>query len=171
MAGSGGGKGGGNANNDTLANLSKSLFDETDPIRKDLLSQGEQGLSTGGVGALLPVISRAVESSKDALSNTLQDTQARLGTTGLAKSPYGQAILANTEREGNARTADIGPNMTMSFLSMLPSFITGASGQALQGQAAAAQNTQSGINTNTQAFADILSAAMPKTSLSYAGGK
>ena len=136
----GGGKGGGGASSH-LAHMAQAFFTEATPARQELLSQFEELLTTGGVGARQPIIRKAVEGSKRATSKSLQALEGDLARTGLAGTPFGENIRAGTRREGEFAASQIAPNMAMQLLQMIPNFLLGQGNVAISGmgQAAGAQ--------------------------------
>jgi hypothetical protein len=96
------------------------LFNETDPTRKLLGDQFAEALSTGGVGAHIPIINRAVENSRMATSNTLRQLDDSMGRFNLSGTPYGQAIRANTLLGGELATGNIPTDFAKAFISMAP---------------------------------------------------
>ena len=67
--GGGGGKGGKSGASEDLAQIAKSFYGETGGLRGETISQMEEGLTTGGVGARMPIISKAQESSRQSTSS------------------------------------------------------------------------------------------------------
>lgn len=176
------GKGGGdNASAHILADIGSKTFGIMQPsisaggaASREFLGQATEGLQTGGVGAQIPLINRMVEQAKSALSKSLLDTQYSLGRAGLGKSPFGQSILAGKRIEGEANIANIGPSVAFDMAKMIPAFmnaVTGQSAQAPQALGGAASADATRIASENQAFAQIMSAAIPRTSFGYQGGK
>ena len=176
-----GGKAGANPSNALLGEISKETFDFMKPAvaqggiaAREFLGQATEGMKTGGVAAQIPLINRMVENAKSALSKSLIDTQYSLGKSGLAKSPFGQSILASGRISGESGIANIGPTMAMDFIKMIPAFMnasSGASAPAISGLSSAAQAGATQAASENQAYAQIMSAAIPKTSIGYQGGK
>lgn len=145
---------GGKSTHDTssqaLEDIAKQLFSETTPLRGSLIEQFMSVLSTGGAGAQLPAIQRAVEGSMQATSNTLRSTRDRLAQTGLAGTPFGEMITTSAQGAGDFATSQVGPNMAMQLLQMIPGFTLGQGQQAVSGLGTAggiqAQNAQTNMS-------------------------
>lgn len=146
----GGGKKESSQNVDHLGQMARALFNETSALRKEYQGQSLEALKTGGIGAQIPIIARALEASKSAASQSRQQTVDSLSRSNLAGTPFGQAILAQQEIQGNQHTADIPTQYAQSFISQIPSFITALTGQGIQGQQGAAQNEVSLYNSYNQ---------------------
>lgn len=154
----------------TLAKLSQQLFNIWAPTQKAAAGTTTDLLKTGGSNTTTPIIQNLIQSLRSGLSRTMVDTQQRLGMTRQAGTPFGQRILAETQREGQAGIAEAGPNMAMQMLSLLMPAATGGTGQAIQGVSSAAQANAGVLESQNRAYSDILSAMIPRTSISYAGG-
>lgn len=89
-----------------------------EPVLDTLIAQIGEALRTGGVEAQAPIISRAVESSKVATSNALRDLDERLGSTGLAGTPYGERTRAGTLQAGELATANVPTDLAKFMLSL-----------------------------------------------------
>jgi hypothetical protein len=141
----GGGKGKTDTSDD-LAKIAKAFFKETTSTRQELTNQMEEALTTGGVGARMPIIRKAEEASRLATSNTLRALDAELAQTGLAGTPFGENIRAGTTQRGALATAGVGPGIVQQFLQMIPGYITGSNQVTVSGlgQAAGAQAQQAG---------------------------
>ena len=141
----GGGKGETGTTKD-LSKIAKTFFKETTPLRKDLTNQFLEALVTGGAGARLPIVNKAVESSRRATSNTLRGLDEQLAQSGLAGTPFGVQARTQTEQEGRFATSQIEPNMVLQMLSQIPGFVMGSNQVTVSGlgQAAGAQAQQAG---------------------------
>ena len=64
------------------------------PARQELFGQVTEALQTGGIGARIPIISKAVESSKAATSQALTQIDESLARSGLSDSTFGARIRA-----------------------------------------------------------------------------
>lgn len=146
----GGGKKESSQNVDQLGQMARALFNETAGLRKEYMGQSMEALKTGGIGAQIPIIARALEASKSATSQSQQMTQDSLGRSGLIGTPFGQSILAQQIMQGNQHTADIPTQYAQNFISQIPSFITALTGQGIQGQSGAAADEVSLYNSYNQ---------------------
>ena len=158
-------------NTDQLQADSHQAFAAGMPGMKTILSQLMEALTTGGIHAQIPLISRMLEQGKSGLATSLTDTQNDLGRYGLAKSPFGQGVLANARIAGEQNIANIGPSMAQKFIEMFGGAPQGLVNSGVSGESAAA-SAQSGVaQSANQGYASILSAAIPKTSFNANFGK
>ncbi len=162
MGGGGSGKGKTDASSD-LADIAKSFFSETKGVRGELVQQMGEALTTGGVGARMPIIRKAEESSRQATSNALRALEKELAVTGQAGTPFGTRAKAETTQRGEMGTSQIGPSMIAQFLQQIPGVITGSNQMTIQGLsgAAGAEAQQAG------AQASMLSAMMSPFSFGF----
>jgi len=140
----GGGKGGESGANEDLGKIAKQFFAETTPLRQETISQFLEALTTGGVGARIPIISKAQEQSRQATSNTLRGTDQQLAQSGLAGTPFGENIRAQTLQQGQQATAMVPIDIINQMLTQIPGFVTGSNQVVVSGlgQAADAQAQQ-----------------------------
>lgn len=161
------GKGGGAgpSASKALEAIATQTFEESTPARQELLSQFLEGLRTGGVEARIPIVQRGVEESRAATSGALRQLDEQLALTGMAGTPFGQRIRAETLTAGEQAASRIPLDVIQQFLSQVPGFVTGQQQISVSGlgQAGAAQaNVQS---AQIAAFAQLMSA------LTGAGGR
>ena len=122
-----------------LINLAQQLFGETYELRTTLADQMLEALQTGGIGAQIPLINRAMEASNRATGGALADIDTQLAQSGLAGTPFGEAIKAQTASEGKFESSQIPGQMMMSLMSAIPQYLQGLYGAGLQGVGSAAQ--------------------------------
>jgi hypothetical protein len=150
--GGGGGKGkssaGDNAAMNTLANISKESFDISKPGLEEIISQGLEAWKTGGTGASLPMVQRAVESSKVAGSQALKGAEANLASSGLAGTPYAAATEASLGQQNEFNTNAAANAIGQQIMNALIQGVTGAQSNAFQGLGTAANVTGSQMNTS-----------------------
>lgn len=82
-------------------------------------NQISEALTSGGIGARLPLAQRAVEATRSATSNALRGTDARLARTNLAGTPFGESIRSGVALEGAVKAADAPIQVTMQALEQL----------------------------------------------------
>lgn len=128
-----------------LAKFSRAFM----PAATQLGAQESEALRTGGVNAQIPIINRAVDASRQAGSMTNQQVQESLAKAGLSGSSFGQAIMAQTEQEGNQKTAEIPADIASQFIGIVPGSVSTAVGAG--GMAANANRT----TTSTPSFMDF----------------
>ena len=109
---------------------SRGLFQTQQPIRKELSGQILEALRTGGVGAQIPVVQRAVENTKQATSGALRNTESALQGGNLMNTPFGQTILAQQRQSGAQAASNIPTDIARAFIGGAPEFIGTAGGQA-----------------------------------------
>ena len=110
--------------------MGRQLFAETTPLRQDLIGQMEAALSGEVEGGMIPLISRAVESTRQAASRTEQATTDELARTGLSGTPFAEAILGQTRQQGEQAATQAETNIIAQLMSGIPAFVLGQ-GQAM----------------------------------------
>ena len=105
-------------------------LDETADVFQSLATtlagQVEEGLKTGGVGAQMPIINKAVEASRQAGSNTLRTLDENLARTGMAGTPFGARTRAGAVQAGELATSRVPTNIVQEFLKTMTPQATGA---------------------------------------------
>jgi len=132
----GGGKGGSQQFTQADPNISAfagEVREQSRPVREEIFRQVTEALKTGGVGAQIPLITRAVESTRAATSRALAETEASLGRSRLAGTPFGQRILAETRMGGEGAAALIPTTLAQQFTSVAPNLALGSAGTVIQG--------------------------------------
>lgn len=118
-----------------LAGISERMFNQSNPSRRAMFSQLGEALKTGGIGARIPIIQRAVadvnESTRVGLGHT-QEQLSRAGVTG----PFAQQILAQQRMAGSQQAARIPTDIAGQMINAGPGLISAGSG--IPGLAAAA---------------------------------
>lgn len=125
-----------------LANIAQQFAGETTPLRTGLISAFSQILS--GQGTRLPVVSQAMESSRQAGSKATSDTSNELARMGLAGTPFGERVLSESRSGANQSTSQAGSNAIMQLFSMIPNFTLGQGQTALSGLGGAVGGNVSG---------------------------
>lgn len=145
----GGGKGSQSTeSSNDLNDIARQFFAETSPLRRNLIGQFDEALTTGGVDARIPLISRSQEQSRQATSNSLRQIDDQLAQNNLAGTPFGERIRAETLQSGEQSTAQIPTNIVMQMLQQIPGFVTGSNQTVVTGlgQAAGAEASAGGSN-------------------------
>lgn len=109
----------------TLLGITKKRAGYILPTEEELYKQGLEALTTGGVGARIPIIQQAVEQSKQATSRTLAETGAQLDQTKLSGTPFGQRILASLRQAGNQEAAAIPTNEAKQAIALIAGLVNG----------------------------------------------
>ncbi len=106
-----------------LEPAASAMLGNVQPLNAEFSKQLLEGLRTGGVGAQIPIISKAVEESKRALSGTLQGIEAEMARTGLSGTPFGTRQKAETKRAGEYATSQIPTNYIAELLKLIPGWV------------------------------------------------
>jgi hypothetical protein len=96
---------------------SRGIWRTQQPVRKELGAQTLEALTTGGVGARIPMIQRAVESANLAGSNAMRGLEQGLAQRGLAGTPFGQAQLAQLGQQQQFAASQIPTQYAQSLIS------------------------------------------------------
>lgn len=110
----------------------RQLFRTARPIQKEFGAQTLEALRTGGVGAQIPIIQRAVEQTRQAGAQGLRATEESLAQRNLGGTPFGERILAQTRQQGRLAAAQIPTQFAQQFITGAPGFASQLSGQAAQ---------------------------------------
>ena len=121
---------------DKLLRAAESILQQSAPARKELLGQTLEALKTGGVGARIPIIQRAVEASKQATGNAMRETSGQLASRGIT-GPYASSILSATREAGGQAASQIPTNIAGEMVGAAPGVIGGFTSQALGGLSSA----------------------------------
>lgn len=167
MAGGGGGKQKSSPQIDQLGAIAKQLYNDTSSVRNTMLKQGEEALKTGGIGAQIPMITRALDQSRSQLSTDLASTKEDLAKYRLVGTPFGQSILQNAQVVGNQGISQIPTNFAQGMIAQLPGFVSALTGQGMSGMGQAASAQSNVTSSYNNAYSQILSAAVPKTNMNF----
>lgn len=115
-----------------LSSAGAQLFNESTPLRQELLKQGNELATTGGIPqSKVPLIQRAVEAQKQATSQNLRGAQDQLSGAGLADSPFAQGIMQNIRSQGDTASAGVSAQLGESMLQGASSMASGIPGLAI----------------------------------------
>lgn len=154
----GGGGGRGDQASATQARLSEEYFELLRPLLELFTSQGVEALQTGGVGARIPIVQRAVEGTRVAASQAERQTTESLAQAGLAGTPFGENILATQRTQAGLGEQSQLNQILMQFIGQLPGFGQTGAGQAIGGLGQAGQAAATGKAAETTGFFNLLSA-------------
>ena len=115
-----------------MRQIISEFWSETKALRSEVQSQMLEALTTGGVGAQMPIIGRAEEQQRSQTSAALRDIDAQLAQSGLAGTPFGARIRAEEASRGRTALAGIGPSIAMQFAGQAPGY-TQAGAQSIMG--------------------------------------
>lgn len=108
-----------------LEQISGQLFTEITPLRRDLIGQMEAALRGETEGGMIPIVSRAVESARQAASRTEQATTEEMARTGLSGTPFGASILNQTKQQGEQAGWQAETDILSQLLGMVPNYTLG----------------------------------------------
>ena len=135
------GKGGGGGETSLtreLAGASREQRTAFAPLQGMLLKQGGTGLRTGGIGARIPDIQRAVEAARMSQAQGLRTLDTQLAQGGLAGTPFGAAARGEAGRQAEFVTSQVGPQLIQERINQALSLIGAQGGQGLAGLGQAA---------------------------------
>jgi NAD dependent epimerase/dehydratase family enzyme len=116
---------------DTLAQIAQQFVGETAGVRGGLINAMQEVLKTGG--STIPIISRSVERTRQEASKAQQQTEEELAQQGLAGTPFGEMIKAQTAQEGNIAAGQTEQSLAQNIFNMISNFVLGQSQTALSG--------------------------------------
>lgn len=136
---------------DTLQSMGERLFNQGSPARKTILSQLQEALKTGGVGAKIPLIQQAVSASNQANSAALKSTSEQLAQRNIG-GPFASRILAAQRLTGEQNTARLPTSIAENFISQMTPFLssTQSLGVGAIGQTASLENQLNQFNAQAQ---------------------
>lgn len=156
-----------------LAHLSTKTFFESDKARRLFFQQMAEGLQTGGVGARIPIVQRAVEAQMGANAQANQQNRERTARAGLTGSPFDVANQLGAQAQQSQKVAAIGPEMVNQMISGAGQDVTAATGlpglssaagikagAAAQGAATQGQEIAGGASAGGALLAAVLAAAL-----------
>ena len=175
----GGGKSGGGASGASsmivapsgeMKKTTKMVREATAPVLKETAGQILEALTTGGIGARLPIAQRSVEASRSATATALRQTGEELTRKGQAGTPFGESLLANLRLAGETGTANIPTDIAQQFISVAPSFALGGPSMILQALSRmGTQTSASGVST-TRPATDWMTDVLVPIIAAFAGG-
>lgn len=137
-----------------LQAFTREVREESGPLREEVFRQAFEALRTGGISARLPIIQRAVETSRGATARALTETETSLRGAGLAGTPFAETELSRIRQAGELATETIPTQIAQEFISVTPQLALGSAGQifgALVGGAQeAGQRAIAGARFGTQ---------------------
>lgn len=115
---------------------------ETRGVRQNLLSQINEAMSTGGIGARAPIIGSATTQLQNSIAQALSGTRNDLARSGNAGTPFGDRALAGQRMTGATQISAVGPNIAQSMIQQGGSSIGGTI-QSILGALAGQGNSNS----------------------------
>lgn len=145
---------------ETQSKLAQGLFQETAPLRSEMFGQFLEGLRTGGIGAQIPIIQRAIEQSRLATSNTMRQIDEQMATSGVAGTPFGQSVRAGALMQGAQAESQVPTNILQQFLAMVPGMVGQQGATGMSGMSAATASDAQIRAAQIAAVAQMASSAM-----------
>ena len=131
-----------------LAQLSTRMFEQSNPARRNMFKQLNEALTTGGVGARIPIIQRAVGDVRAGTAASSQRASEQAARSGLGGSPFAAQQLAGIQMAGSQQESRIPTDIAQQLIAGGPGLIS--SGSGIPGLAAAANLQQSAANVGAQ---------------------
>lgn len=136
---------------DSLAKMAQDFGIETTPSRQGILNMIQDVQATGTSDSALS--KATVESQRMATSRAIASIKDDMARQGLAGTPFGENIIANTRQSGELAVAAATQELARGILSMAPNFVLGLQQTAGQGFASAIPGQMS---VNERAFGQTL---------------
>ena len=144
--------------------------------RNLILRQLAEALSTGGIGARIPIIQRAVESSKMAGAEALKGTESTLAKYGVG-GPFAAKQMANVGTQTRLATSRVPTDMTQQFIQSTVPYLAQTQNTGMQALSTGAQGELSTASFNALQFKALMqdiknsiAGAFGNTSTGAAGG-
>ena len=148
------------------AAFAQNLLNQTALPRKDLMSQITDLLQSGGVGARVPVVQRAVEAQTAAAGQAATVNRQNTARAGLSGSAFDVSNQLGMNTQNASQIASIGPNMAAQIYQTAPGIISNQTAQGLQ---AVSMETQRRAQ-NAMMQAQMLNAIRSSITGFYGGG-
>lgn len=103
------------------------------PLADVLIPQVLEAMTTGGIGAKIPIAQRAVEQSRSATSRALTDISTSLTRAGQRRTPFGERTLAATRLAGETGIAGIPIEIAQALAAIAPNLVTGGGQISISG--------------------------------------
>ena len=150
MVSFGSSSGGGSVPNPASTAIAQQFMGETSDLRTGFIDQLTEALETGGVGARIPIIARAMEGTREAGSKAMTSTAEELARSRLAGTPFGEKIMAGERRQAEIAPQNTRTQIIQQMLAQMPGFLTGTNQTIIAGAGATtgqpSSSFQAGIN-------------------------
>ncbi len=166
----GGGKAAGQRGSEALDKFVSEFAEVSKPARETFFGQLQEALTTGGIGARIPIIQKSVEASKSATSAALRGTEESLAKAGIAGDPFGQRVLAQTRLAGETQTSQIPTNIIREMLAGAQSAVLGSAQTITGGFGQLAAVGAQREATAKQAFQQMFSSGIRAAAAVQTGG-
>ena len=114
-----------------MRDIIQQAWGQISPLTETFTGQMQEALTTGGVGAQLPIIQRSEEAQRRAYAQSMQDMETQFAQSGLAGTPFAASERAALQTEGRTAVANIGPSIAAQFISGIGQFLTGQTGATM----------------------------------------
>lgn len=139
---------------ENLFTFANQYYQETAPLRSEVISQMMEALKTGGApNAQIPLVQAATERGLASTNQSVKETQEALASAGMGRSPKGQEILALTRQAGNFATGQIPSQYAAAIAEGAPSFGSMGLSQSFAGLGSSGNMWNQ--RQNTQAYRDM----------------
>lgn len=109
-------------------NMARRFEGESRGLRTDFISQLQQALTPdANAAAQLPIVASAIDASRRAGSQAMEETETELARTGLAGTPFGERIRSGTQADLGFQTSQIPAQFLAALQAMIPNFVLGQS--------------------------------------------
>jgi len=112
------------------------VLNQFNPPQEAVLSQLNEALRTGGIGARIPIAQQSVAQTSSATNQGLRELQGRLDAQGLGGSTYGNRVYEGARLQGAQEIAQIPTSIAYQEIQQAPQFVQNVMGQILAALAA-----------------------------------
>lgn len=139
-----------------LGNIMRAILRQAAPSRKLMLSQLTEALATGGVGARIPIIQRAIEAQYQAAGRENQTLKENIARSGQSGTVFANQAQAQQNVAASSRLADVGPSIARAMVEGAPQTIASQQNPAIEGLGQAS-NIRSQLNIQeAEAFIKLM---------------
>lgn len=105
------------------------------PVLQSVSQQVQEALTTGGVGARLPIVQRGIEATNAATSQATNQAQENFARAGMnAQDPFALETLGNIGLKGELEAAGIPTAVAQTLIELAPNFALGGTTPIITGQ-------------------------------------
>ena len=136
-----------------------------EPLGRTLVPQIIEAMTTGGIGARIPIAQRSVEQTRAATSKAITGTEESVARAGLRGTPFGARTVAGTRLAGESAIAGIPIEIAQALMALAPQLLTGGGTIAVAGPGVSKSTTPA-----QSVFGDLLKAGATLGSAFATGG-
>lgn len=159
-----------------ISEFGTKTLKQTNKPRKLLLKQLTEALATGGVGARIPIVQRAVEAVNIGTSQALKGGEEQMAKYGVG-GPFAAKTLANIGTQGRLAASRVPTDLTQQFIQGTVPYLSSTQSLGMQGLQAGGQAQLSADSFNALQFKALMqdiknsiAGAFGNTSPGSAGG-